>query len=113
MNEEELELPSSLESAVTKIEELSDAILVEESGKMGVLITLLDQLKNDGHRSLVFSQSRKILDIIQKVLRKRVSATNLHCKVVCSPMSMGGVYVHIHVHVYKCVHAFTCYCASM
>ena len=72
MVEDELELPSSLESAATKIEALDDSVLVGEAGKMGVLISLVDHLRQDGHRSLIFSQSRKILDIIQKVLRNQV-----------------------------------------
>ena len=72
MVEHELELPSSLESAATKIESLDDSVLVGEAGKMSVLLSLVDQLRQDGHRSLIFSQSRKILDIIQKVLRNRV-----------------------------------------
>ena len=72
MVEDDLELPSSLESAATKIELLDDSVLVGEAGKMSVLLSLVDQLRQDGHRSLIFSQSRKILDIIQKVLRNRV-----------------------------------------
>lgn len=57
---------------MTRLLELSDDLLVEEAGKMGVLIALLDNLRQDGHRCLVFSQSRKMLDIIQKVLQNRV-----------------------------------------
>jgi hypothetical protein len=31
--------------------------------RKGVLVELLDKLKEEGHRTLVFSQSRKLLDI--------------------------------------------------
>ena len=50
----------------------SDSTLIHESGKMLFLITLLDNLKAEGHRCLVFSQSRKMLDIIQRVIKHRV-----------------------------------------
>ncbi|XP_028400404.1 DNA excision repair protein ERCC-6-like [Dendronephthya gigantea] len=45
--------------------------LVEESGKLVFLLQLLVNLKREGHRTLVFSQSRKMLDIIQKVLKDK------------------------------------------
>ncbi len=46
--------------------------LVQESGKLVFLVQLLQQLKNENHRTLVFSQSRKMLDIIEKVLNDKV-----------------------------------------
>lgn len=46
--------------------------LVQESGKLVFLVQLLQRLKSEGHRTLVFSQSRKMLDIIQKVLNDKV-----------------------------------------
>ena len=59
--------------AVDRIQHIPDRQLTGESGKMVFLVELLDNLKADGHRCLVFSQSRKVLDIIQKVVRQRVS----------------------------------------
>ena len=50
----------------------SDKVLTQESGKMVFLVSLLDNLKAEGHRCLVFSQSRKMLDIIQRVITHRV-----------------------------------------
>ena len=44
-----------------------------ESGKLRLLHALLARLRSEGHRTLVFSQSKKMLDIIQTVLRGRVS----------------------------------------
>ena len=46
----------------------SDRVLTQESGKMVFLVSLLNNLKSEGHRCLVFSQSRKMLDIIQRVI---------------------------------------------
>ena len=46
----------------------SDKVLTQESGKMVFLVALLENLKSEGHRCLVFSQSRKMLDIIQRVI---------------------------------------------
>ena len=54
------------------IEEAVDAPpvekLVEDSGKMVFLCKLMTKLRNEKHRTIIFSQSRKMLDIIQKVL---------------------------------------------
>lgn len=41
------------------------------SGKMIFLFNVLQNLKQEGHRVLIFSQSTKMLDIIQKVLSSR------------------------------------------
>ncbi|XP_076472962.1 DNA excision repair protein ERCC-6-like [Babylonia areolata] len=71
MVSDELEMASSLESAVTKIDSIDDEVLMREAGKMGVLVSLVDQLRREEHRALIFSQSRKMLDIIQKVLKNK------------------------------------------
>ncbi|KAM3912356.1 DNA excision repair protein ERCC-6-like [Leptodactylus fuscus] len=57
--------------AVTKFDHLSDEALIEESGKLVLLIGLLSKLKEEGHRTLVFSQSRKMLDMIDRILNNR------------------------------------------
>uniref|UniRef100_A0A8C4SRV8 DNA excision repair protein ERCC-6-like n=1 Tax=Erpetoichthys calabaricus TaxID=27687 RepID=A0A8C4SRV8_ERPCA len=54
-----------------KIDHLSDETLIQESGKLTFLIGLLERLKGEGNRTLVFSQSRKMLDIIHRVLVNR------------------------------------------
>ncbi|XP_029526752.2 DNA excision repair protein ERCC-6-like [Oncorhynchus nerka] len=56
------------ESAAHRIDNISDETLISESGKMMFLIALLERLKEEGHRTLVFSQSRKMLDILERVL---------------------------------------------
>ncbi|NXX76879.1 ERC6L protein, partial [Urocolius indicus] len=57
--------------AANKIDHLSDETVIQESGKMQFLVGLLERLRQEGHRTLVFSQSRKMLDIIQHVLSVR------------------------------------------
>lgn len=47
--------------------------LIEHSGKMVFLVHLMENLRNEKHRTVIFSQSRKMLDIIQKVLLSLVS----------------------------------------
>ncbi|XP_044286458.1 DNA excision repair protein ERCC-6-like [Varanus komodoensis] len=53
------------------IKHISEKVLVEESGKLRFLIALLEKLKEDGHQTLVFSQSRKMLDIIERILTRQ------------------------------------------
>uniref|UniRef100_A0A672Q735 DNA excision repair protein ERCC-6-like n=1 Tax=Sinocyclocheilus grahami TaxID=75366 RepID=A0A672Q735_SINGR len=59
------------ESAVSQIDKISDDTLVAESGKLQFLVSLLECLREEGHRTLIFSQSRKMLDIMERVLRNR------------------------------------------
>ncbi|XP_078611648.1 uncharacterized protein LOC144882028 isoform X2 [Branchiostoma floridae x Branchiostoma japonicum] len=59
------------EVAANSIENISTDQLMAESGKTCVLVELLERLKEEGHQTLVFSQSRKMLDIIQKILKSR------------------------------------------
>lgn len=51
---------------------VSDTVLTQESCKMVFLVALLENLRSEGHRCLVFSQSRKMLDIIQRVITHAV-----------------------------------------
>ena len=73
IDQEMLETEAGNLSAVTRIQHIADDILIKESGKLVFLIELLDRLRVEGHRCLVFSQSRKMLDIMQKVIGNRVS----------------------------------------
>ena len=82
-DEGELDEESGKICAANRIFNVDNEILVNESGKMVFLIQLLDNLKQNGHRCLVFSQSRKVLDILQKVLRDQVRFWSLtHCGLV-------------------------------
>uniref|UniRef100_A0A8C8RK69 DNA excision repair protein ERCC-6-like n=1 Tax=Pelusios castaneus TaxID=367368 RepID=A0A8C8RK69_9SAUR len=58
-------------SGANKIDHLSDEVLIQESGKLLFLMGLLEKLQEEGHRTLVFSQSRKMLDIIERILTHR------------------------------------------
>ncbi|XP_052074016.1 DNA excision repair protein ERCC-6-like [Mytilus californianus] len=71
LDEDQLESEEAYLSAVNQIKNVDDQILINESGKLIVLVELLDKLKEEGHRTLVFSQSRKLLDIIYKVISNR------------------------------------------
>ncbi|XDA90475.1 hypothetical protein R6Z07F_020073 [Ovis aries] len=58
-------------SDVDHIDQISDDTLMEESGKMVFLMDLLKKLRDEGHQTLVFSQSRRILNIIERLLKNR------------------------------------------
>ncbi|XP_053435433.1 DNA excision repair protein ERCC-6-like isoform X2 [Nycticebus coucang] len=53
------------------IDQITDETLMEESGKMIFLMDLLKRLRDEGHQTLVFSQSRQILNIIERLLKNR------------------------------------------
>ncbi|KAM8952856.1 DNA excision repair protein ERCC-6-like [Pelodytes ibericus] len=59
------------QQALTKYDHLTDEALIEESGKLMLLIDLLHKLREEDHRTLVFSQSRKMLDMIDRILCNR------------------------------------------
>lgn len=60
---------SNILCMLPKEKELSEIKnLIQLSGKLIFLVKLLANLKKEGHRVLIFSQSTKMLDIIQKVL---------------------------------------------
>ena len=44
--------------------------LVAQSGKLCVLLSLLDRFKSEGHRSLVFSQSVRMLNMVERCVRE-------------------------------------------
>uniref|UniRef100_A0A8C3VTU4 DNA excision repair protein ERCC-6-like n=1 Tax=Catagonus wagneri TaxID=51154 RepID=A0A8C3VTU4_9CETA len=58
-------------SDVDHIDQVSDETLMEESGKMLFLMDLLKRLRDEGHQTLVFSQSRQILNILERLLKNR------------------------------------------
>ncbi|XP_029140482.1 DNA excision repair protein ERCC-6-like [Protobothrops mucrosquamatus] len=62
---------SELPDMKRSIEHVSDEMLIQESGKLSFLVALLERLQDEGHRTLVFSQSRKMLDIIERILTHR------------------------------------------
>lgn len=70
----------------------SDKVLTQESGKMVFLVSLLENLKSDGHRCLVFSQSRKMLDIIQRVITHVVGC---YCCPLMTKCFCDSVILHV------------------
>ncbi|EHB08524.1 DNA excision repair protein ERCC-6-like protein [Heterocephalus glaber] len=72
-------------SDVDAIAHVTDDTLMEESGKMIFLIDLLKRLRDEGHQTLVFSQSRQILNIIERLLR------NKHFKI----LRIDGTVTHL------------------
>ena len=57
--------------------ELGRRRLVENSAKLHVLHDLLLRLNQSGHRTLVFSQSTKMLDIIQRVMSQKLTLSRI------------------------------------
>ncbi|XP_026578674.1 DNA excision repair protein ERCC-6-like [Pseudonaja textilis] len=54
-----------------EIQNIPEKVLIQESGKLTFLIALLEKLREEGHKTLVFSLSRKMLDIIEGILTQR------------------------------------------
>ena len=71
-DEEDLEHPEAYESAVLQVNNIPDEVLVGEAGKMQILVQLLDTFRAEGRKTLVFSQSCRMLNIIQKVITNKV-----------------------------------------
>ncbi|CAG5917092.1 unnamed protein product, partial [Menidia menidia] len=53
------------------IANIPDDTLISESGKLVFLLALLEKLREEGHRTLVFAHYRKVLDIIERILGNR------------------------------------------
>uniref|UniRef100_A0AAQ4RI37 ERC6L n=1 Tax=Gasterosteus aculeatus aculeatus TaxID=481459 RepID=A0AAQ4RI37_GASAC len=53
------------------IANIPDETLISESGKLVFLIALLERLRDEGHRTLVFAHFRKVLDILERILGNR------------------------------------------
>ncbi|KAM4819413.1 DNA excision repair protein ERCC-6-like [Thomomys bottae] len=58
-------------SDVHNIDHITDETLMNESGKMIFLMDLLKRLREEGHQTLVFSQSIQILNIIERLLKSK------------------------------------------
>ncbi|XP_032372459.1 DNA excision repair protein ERCC-6-like [Etheostoma spectabile] len=61
----------NMEADTGSIANVSDDTLISESGKLVFLFALLERLREEGHRTLVFAHYRKVLDIIQRILGNR------------------------------------------
>ena len=56
-------------TAPLSLEATDSEALLRESGKLRVLLSLVGRYREEGHRTLIFSQSVKMLDLIAHVLR--------------------------------------------
>ncbi|XP_038559147.1 DNA excision repair protein ERCC-6-like [Micropterus salmoides] len=59
------------ETDAHSIANVSDDTLISESGKLVFLFALLERLREEGHRTLVFAHYRKVLDILERILVNR------------------------------------------
>ncbi|KAK5870589.1 hypothetical protein PBY51_003525 [Eleginops maclovinus] len=59
------------DTGLCTIANIPDDTLIAESGKLVFLFALLERLREDGHRTLVFAHYRKVLDIIERILGNR------------------------------------------
>ena len=65
--------PCLIKEASRRYKNCEPELLLKHSSKLQVLLSLIQRLKRSGHRALVFSQSTKMLDIIEKVFDGSVS----------------------------------------
>ena len=72
MDPDEMDANLADQCAVERIRMMSTEQLIDESGKLVFAVKLLDNLKAEGHRCLVFSARRRMLDILQRILNSRV-----------------------------------------
>ena len=56
---------------IGKFDEYDSNVLMAASAKLEVMYNLVDALIRKGHRTLIFSQSTKVLDIIERVLKDK------------------------------------------
>ncbi|KAI9543742.1 DNA excision repair protein ERCC-6-like [Dissostichus eleginoides] len=61
----------NMETGTCTIANIPDETLISESGKLVFLFALLQRLREEGHRTLVFAHYRKVLDIIERILGNR------------------------------------------
>lgn len=59
------------ENDSNSIANVSDETLISESGKLVFLLSLLERLREEGHRTLIFAHYRKVLDILERILGNR------------------------------------------
>ncbi|XP_034008889.1 DNA excision repair protein ERCC-6-like [Trematomus bernacchii] len=62
---------NNMETDTCTIANIPDETLISESGKLVFLFALLQRLREEGHRTLVYAQYRKVLDIIERILGNR------------------------------------------
>ncbi|XP_072243275.1 DNA excision repair protein ERCC-6-like [Leuresthes tenuis] len=69
--EEEGSQSDDVNADANSIANVSDDTLISESGKLVFLLALLERLREEGHRTLVFAHYRKVLDFLERILGNR------------------------------------------
>ena len=59
------------------LEQLGPDEVIAQSAKLDLLVRLVSKLRRKGHRTLIFSQSTKTLDIIEFVLQDRLTLSRI------------------------------------
>uniref|UniRef100_A0A3P9MC35 DNA excision repair protein ERCC-6-like n=1 Tax=Oryzias latipes TaxID=8090 RepID=A0A3P9MC35_ORYLA len=62
---------NAADAAAHGIVDVPDHTLISESGKLAFLVALLERLREEGQRTLIFAHYRKVLDIIERILNNR------------------------------------------
>uniref|UniRef100_A0A8C7WTS0 DNA excision repair protein ERCC-6-like n=1 Tax=Oryzias sinensis TaxID=183150 RepID=A0A8C7WTS0_9TELE len=62
---------NAVDAAAHGIADVPDHSLISESGKLAFLVALLERLREEGQRTLIFAHYRKVLDIIERILNNR------------------------------------------
>lgn len=62
---------TAVDAEAQGISNVSDETLISESGKLVFLFRLLEKLREEGCRTLVFAHFRKVLDILERILGNR------------------------------------------
>lgn len=62
---------AAVDAEAQGISNVSDETLISESGKLVFLFRLLEKLREEGCRTLVFAHYRKVLDILERILGNR------------------------------------------
>ncbi|TWW60922.1 DNA excision repair protein ERCC-6-like [Takifugu flavidus] len=62
---------TAVDAEAQGISNVSDETLISESGKLVFLFRLLERLREEGCRTLVFAHYRKVLDILERILGNR------------------------------------------
>ncbi len=69
-----MEKQFGLENVLSEIEEKHQVMdvqaLIEQSSKLQFLFTLMKNLQSEGHRLLIFSMSKKMLNLIEDIFKK-------------------------------------------
>ena len=86
--------------SVFDVSHISDKLLIEESGKLVFMIGLLENLRAEKHRCLVFSSSRRMLDIVEKVMGNKVSKLVFNITFQHSYMAISGTKGRVESYIY-------------